>query len=252
MNLTDWQWHEGNPLFTDIGNARDPMVLPLDDGRYLMYYTRPSDLNEPYSSVALRESEDLIHWSAPRLALVTRWRGRFARLTESPYVFRYEAGPDSAYYLSATGDRGYRDTLVWRSINPRRFDPDLLITRIETHAPEWIQTGPGPPAYVTHCGWREGGFYIAPVRWEHRPWTVFGLLVVRDGASTGGHSTTVAVRRKDKDRTPYRTFEIRQRVASYPLPPGRYRVTARRGDESSLGPFPIEVMADQRVYLDLP
>ncbi len=251
-NLTNWKWHESNPLFTDVGNARDPMVLRLANGRYLMYYTRPSDVNDLWSSVAVRESEDLICWSEPRLALVTQRKQRFARLTESPFVFRYDAGEDSAYYLSATGLNGYRDSPVWRSVNPRQFDFDQIVARINAHAPEWVQIGAEAPGYVTHCGWRQGGFYVARVRWEHRPWTVFGLLVVREVADVGELPARIIVRRKDEDKAPYRTFQVRERVASCPLPPGRYRVTVQYGKGSSDGPFSVEVTADERVYLDRP
>ena len=251
-DLVYWEWFEGNPLFTDIGDARDPMVLGIESGEYLMYYTRPSSVDEPFSSVAVRESTDLVQWSEPTLALVTPRKQRFGRLTESPYVFRYEADEDSAYYLSATGyGGGYRDTRVWRSVDPRSFDADHIVAQIDAHASEWIETNEGPPSHVTHCGWRQGGFFIAPVRWERRPWDVFGLLVVRRAGDRDA-AVRIEVRRRDADGDPYRAFWLAGGAASYALPPGRYRVGARLPDGTTVGPVSTEVVADRRVYLDLP
>lgn len=259
-DLKEWIWHAGNPLFTDIGDARDPMILRPGDGTYLMYYTRPSGREDRYSGVAVRESTDLIHWSPPSMALVTHHRNHAARLTESPYVFEH----DGAYYLSATGLYGYRGTVVWRSLNPRRFDPDQWGTRINAHAPEWIRSDDGPVDYVTHCGWKQGGLWLAPVTWHEKAWDTFGLLVLRTVAFGGPHidkdriaaddtpPRIVEIRRYTNDREPYRRISINQRSVPCALPPGRYSVSVLCEDKRVLEPTQIEVVADERTYLDVP
>jgi len=245
-DLVGWQWHDGNPLFTDIGNARDPMVLRLKDGTYLMYYTRPACLDEPFSGVAVRESKDLLHWSEPTMALVTHRKERFGRKTESPFVFRH----NEAFYLSATGlSGGYRDTRVWRSLNPRHFNADHLVARIDAHAPEWVATKPNEaPTYLTHCGWKQGGLYIAPVRWETVQWDPFGLLVIH--LKPNQLPARIEVRRKPKEREPYRTFSAAERTTCHALPPGRYHVSVRPASDATIGPVPIEIIADERTRVN--
>jgi beta-fructofuranosidase len=249
-DLFHWNWYDGNPLFTDIGDARDPMVFGPLDGKYLMYYTRPSDLDGQWSSVAIRESEDLVHWSKPQLALAAHERNRWGRSTESPFIFRYGEGDEAAYYLSATGlGGGYHSTPVWRSLNPRRFDPDHVMTRISAHAPEWISTGGPAPSHVTNCGWGEGGFHIAPVEWEMKPWPRFGLLVIRVNEETGP-PVTVSVRRPGSGDADYRTFQFEGNAGSYALPPGKYTVIVQQGMTAS-DPLRVEVVSDERMEINL-
>jgi hypothetical protein len=243
-NLIDWEWYDGNPLFTDIGNARDPMIF-FTSHMFLMYYTRPLSVEEPYSGVAVRWSEDLLHWSEPRMALVTHVKDRFARKTESPFVFEREG----AYYLSATGlSGGYRDTRVWRSTNPLHFDSDHIVTRINAHAPEWVDpsvTGDG--VYVSHCGWKQGGLYLAPVTWEKKAWDPFGLLVVE--LKENQLPARIEIRRKQQDREPYRTVQATQQTTSYALPPGRYHLAVRSADNRTIETRATEIMADERTWI---
>jgi len=206
----------------------------------------------------------LTHWSDPKMALVTNRKEVCGRLTESPYVFRH-AG---AYYLSATGiGGGYRGTVVWRSVNPRRFDADQVVARIDSHAPEWVHVdaeekgdillfkksrmSPFSPNFVTHCGWKQGGVYLAPVRWETEAWWPFGLLVLRQGA-TKADLVEVSIRCRDTDKVPYRTWRVDKWPTAYALPPGRYRVAAQAGGGKAMAPVSIEIVADERTYLDVP
>ena len=133
-------------------------------------------------------------------------------------------------------------------------DFDQVVARVNSHAPEWIDTdGNGEVDLVTHCGWGQGGVWTAPVRWASQPWTPFGLLVVRGGEGEQPPPIgVVEIKRNKDDRTPYRTLEIDRLLLARPLPPGRYHVTCKPADGSSRPDRRIEIVADERTVIPWP
>jgi beta-fructofuranosidase len=156
---------------------RDPMVLRLADGHWLMYAT---GIRDGYGVISVFESDDLVHWRFLRYALRTRGNAPLNPpwgATESPFVVAMEG----LYYLFITytdcGAENYHNTLVFRSADPTDFgqytgdnEDDVVIAHLHAHAPEVVQDDDGR-WYITTCGWRnhgtpiEGGVAIAKLRW---------------------------------------------------------------------------------------
>jgi beta-fructofuranosidase len=173
-----WTWtrHQASPLIVDGYQARDPMVLRVD-GRWLMYYTATLDPAGGPHIVAAAESDDLLTWRGRHVVYEDAMTGTEAGPTESPFVV---ARPD-AFYLFIGPDwkamvdghertgkwdlRAYRRTRVFRSTDPLRFRADDLVGTIDSHAAEVVIDEDGA-YWVTHCGWGQGGVYLAPLRWR--------------------------------------------------------------------------------------
>ena len=85
------------------GSGRDPMVL-ADGGKFYMYFTADAKEGPETGVVAVWESDDLLHWSNPRIAV----RGNIA--CESPHVWK--SGDTYYMFTSAQG----ADT--WSSKHP--------------------------------------------------------------------------------------------------------------------------------------
>ena len=70
--------------------------------------------------------------------------------------------------LGATGRydvAGYRGTRVLASDDPLHFDLDGQVGFIDAHASEVVVDTDGS-TWVSHCGWGQGGVFLAPLRWD--------------------------------------------------------------------------------------
>jgi hypothetical protein len=152
---------EGGTLFEDICVARDPMLLRLDQG-WVVYYTRCASKASRASGVAFRRSTDLLHWSAPAMAL-TLPDARFdSGHTESPFVFHRRGW----FYLTVTSyPVAWDATFVYRSRSPFLFPPEP-VGRLSAHAAEWVAEGDDFEAgrlFLTHAGPGQGGVWMSEV-----------------------------------------------------------------------------------------
>jgi hypothetical protein len=161
-NLYDWKRYEANPIIVDGYDARDPYIL-RDNDRWIMYYTATTTPQGGNHIVAAVTSKNLLDWSEKRITVfkdksVGTWGGP----TESPYVVKR-----GEYYYLFIGPRDldYRYTCVYKSKNPLKWTDDDYITRINSHAPEVIRDIDGS-WYVSHCGWGQGGVYLAKFEWN--------------------------------------------------------------------------------------
>jgi arabinan endo-1,5-alpha-L-arabinosidase len=173
---------------------RDPMVLKVADGQWLLYTTARGTY---FSQVDVYQSFDLEGWQYIGTALRTGWgseRNAIFASTESPFVVCYR----DRFYLSLTynnnsffwtalllplkvwlNKRSYNDTLVFHADNPydfgeyrgRRRAPSL-IARLEAHAAEFVHNAELDAWYITTAGWpwvatlTSGEVAVAPLRWD--------------------------------------------------------------------------------------
>jgi hypothetical protein len=164
-DLRHWTRHAANPLFVDGWDGRDPMVIRVGDPshaqEWVMYYTATSEPSGGNHVVAYRTSEDLIHWSERGIAFTDPSRGRWGGPTESPFVVRR----GEWYYLFIGPRQGYVGTDVFRSQDPLHFELTDKVGHIPSHAAEVVRDVDGA-WYVSHCGWGQGGVYVAELRWN--------------------------------------------------------------------------------------
>jgi len=163
-DMKSWKRVESNPLFIDGFHARDPMVLKVAD-QWVMYYTANREPDGGNHVVAYRTSKDLVNWSDRQIAFTDPITGKGGGPTESPFVVR--RGP--YYYLFLSMRHGYvpgfyADTGVFRSTDPFHWDLDDQVGSIDAHALEVIRDADGQ-WYISHCGWYQGGAYLAPLKW---------------------------------------------------------------------------------------
>ncbi|GAB2546572.1 glycoside hydrolase family protein [Nocardia heshunensis] len=155
-DLFHWTRHPGSPVFRDGYDARDPMVLRLND-QWVMYYCATSAPSGGHHVVAYRTSADLVHWSDRRIAYTDPTTGTGAGNTESPFVL----GHDDAWYLLIGPRPDYVGTEIFRSDNPFHFDTSDRVGHIPAHAAEvLVHDG---TAWITHAGWGQGGVFLAPL-----------------------------------------------------------------------------------------
>jgi arabinan endo-1,5-alpha-L-arabinosidase len=176
-DLETWERHADNPLVVDGYEARDPMVLRVDD-RWVMYYTATSEPAGGSHVVVATESDDLVHWEGRTVVYTDPMSGTMAGPTESPFVmertgrFHLFIGPDwerMTAPLAETGrydPAGYRGTRVLASDDPLRFDCDDQVGFIDSHASEVVVDDDDGSAWISHCGWGQGGVHLAPLRWD--------------------------------------------------------------------------------------
>ena len=173
---------------------RDGMVLKVAEGQWLLYTTARDQF---FSQVDIYQSFDLRYWQYTGAALQSTWgseRNSPFASTESPFVIQYR----DRYYLSLTynndtffwnglllplkiwPDRpSYNDTLVFQSANPYDFgiyggrnNAPTLVTRLESHGPEYIYLPERDRWYITTAGWpwvsslTKGEAAVAPLQWE--------------------------------------------------------------------------------------
>lgn len=170
-----WTWtrHPSNPMLVDGYEARDPMVRRVGD-RWAMYYTatsRPAGGDHVVKAVF---SDDLVHWGDERIVFRDAMAGTGAGPTESPFVVERDGrwylliGPDWYGLTSSFEETGrydlsaYRRTRVIVSEDPLLFDIAGHVANIDAHAAEVIVDEHGD-WWVSHCGWGQGGVWLA--RW---------------------------------------------------------------------------------------
>jgi hypothetical protein len=159
-------WRETDAPVLSLGEGtRDPCVLRLDDGSYLLYGAAG---HEGRSAVVLASSRDLAHWTTEKPALLSDIPMPWGAL-ESPFVHRH----GSNYYLFVNhSHRQYEETLVFESKDPRRFDWQSPLCTLFAHAAEVLEWR--GKTYISHCGiedrhWSDVGapygLYLAELRW---------------------------------------------------------------------------------------
>jgi sucrose-6-phosphate hydrolase SacC (GH32 family) len=159
-DLYSWTPNPANPMITDGYDARDPFILRLAD-KWVMYYTATSTPSGGNHIVASKTSTDLIHWDNKKVVFTDPSKGTWGGPTESPNVVRR-----GKYYYLLIGPRDdYRRTVVYRSADPFQWTPADEVARINSHAAEIIRDADGK-WFVSHCGWGQGGVYLAPLEWN--------------------------------------------------------------------------------------
>jgi hypothetical protein len=163
LDGTEWIRHAENPIVMDWGYARDPMVFQKGDTFYLYYTTNRSD-NDFHSSVAVRKSKDLIHWTGPRnVHTQPNKKGWFAGNAESPFVVE----KDGLFYLFAcVALDDYHRTSVYWSRTPESFPLENHVCNLPTHASEIIYDEEQQKWFITNTGWDKKGLFIAPLQWK--------------------------------------------------------------------------------------
>jgi beta-fructofuranosidase len=173
-----WTWtrHAANPLVVDGFEARDPMVRWLGD-RWAMYYTATREPTGGRYVVAAAFSDDLVTWSGRQIVYEDALEGTGAGPTESPFVVERDGrwylliGPDWEGLVRSREETGrydlaaYRRTRVLVSDDPLRFDLEGLVGTIDAHAAEVVVDEAGG-WWVSHCGWGQGGVFLAPITWS--------------------------------------------------------------------------------------
>ncbi|MEA3056064.1 MAG: hypothetical protein QOD30_1496 [Actinomycetota bacterium] len=173
-----WTRHEENPMVVDGFEARDPMVRRVDD-RWVLYYTATSTPEGGNHVVAAAESDDLVHWGGRHLVYVDEMVGTGAGPTESPFVVQRESvwylfmGPSRMHELMKPGvdvhkewKNVYSSTVVLASDDPLHFDRADEVGFIEAHASEVVVDPSDGSTWISHCGWGEGGVFLAPLAWS--------------------------------------------------------------------------------------
>ncbi len=159
-DLKIWKRHPENPIVVDGHEARDPFVLRVGD-RWVMYYTATSNPSGGDHIVAYRTSDDLIRWGDRDVAFRDTIKEHSWSPTESPFVVRR----GNCYYLFTGPWGGYVGTHVFRSPDPFHWSVEDKVGHINSHAAEVIRDIDGK-WYVSHCGWGQGGVYLAPLYWN--------------------------------------------------------------------------------------
>ena len=172
---------------------RDPMVLQVAEGQWLLYTTARGTY---FSQVDIYQSFNLLEWQYIRTVLRGGWgseRNSPFSSMESPFVLQYEG----RFYLSLTYNNNsffwpgilmlfhiwrdpgsYNETLVFHSDNPYDFgeyrgrnnSPNLLAV-LKAHAAEFIFHPEKDKWYITTAGWpwvstiTSGEVAVAPLEW---------------------------------------------------------------------------------------
>jgi beta-fructofuranosidase len=158
-DLTSWKRHGANPVVVDGYDARPPFILKVGD-EWAMYYTATSEPKGGNHIVVCVTSKDLINWSNRKVVFTDESKGTYGGPTESPFVVRR----GKWYYLFIGPRGGYVGTSVYRSTDPFKWEPAQRAMHFRSHAAEVIRDTDGK-WYVSHCGWKQGGVYLAPFEW---------------------------------------------------------------------------------------
>ncbi len=151
-------------LFVGPGPDRDPCVIRIGDRWHIYYVGFEGDPRETHG-FTLRTSEDLIHWSEPKLVHRDLSFGRRGWRCECPFV-AYRGG---YYYLFRTVDYYSAETYVFRSEDPTDFGVgdarDKLVCRFPGAAVEIYATEDGTE-YVSSNHNPPLGTQMCRLRWE--------------------------------------------------------------------------------------
>lgn len=159
-DLYRWTRVGSVPLFEDICEARDPMLV-RKDGLWVMYYTRCDSTTARTSGVAYRLSRNLTQWSEPRMVLTLDDAPHIPNsgYTESPFVFEWKGH----HYLSVTSYPLQWDaTMLYRSPAPFAF-PSAPFSRLRGHAGEWLPSASGNRLFLSHAGPGQRGVLVSEV-----------------------------------------------------------------------------------------
>ena len=159
-NLYDWTRVKENPMVVDGFDARDPFIYRMKD-KWVMYYTANSKPEGGNHVVYAVTSKDLLHWSDRKLVYTDPGVGTWGGNTESPQVIRR----GKYYYLFIGPGAAYTQTTVYRSTDPFNWVYDANVPVLKTHAAEIVRDI-GGQWYISHCGWDQGGVYLAPLIWN--------------------------------------------------------------------------------------
>jgi hypothetical protein len=150
-------------MFSEGAGAqtRDPMVLALGDGRYILYDSAyPGGVDRVYA----RTSTDLQTWSEPRVVAAGGAAGDGPYSAECPFVVA-RAG---WYFLFRTQRYGAdAQTRVYRSPDPLDFGVDddrYLVTLLPVAAPEIVTVGDA--TYIAALRPGLDGIQIARLAWQ--------------------------------------------------------------------------------------
>lgn len=147
-----------NPIIVDGFDARDPMVLRLEN-EWVLYYTANSTPQGGNHLVACVTSTDLIHWDNKRIVFTDPESGTYGGPCESPFVVPKQG----KYYLFiGPRDHAYNKTGIFESNTPFSFHFDNKVGEIPAHAAEVVVDDDGT-YYTTRAGWGEGCVYLAPL-----------------------------------------------------------------------------------------
>lgn len=162
-DLYQWSRYTGNPLFTDGYDGRDPYIYHDEiNNRWIMYYTATTKPEGGNHIVAARISYDLVNWTKDRYVVYTdAGKGTWGGNTESPVVIQR----GDWYYLFIGPGASYVTTKVFRSRDLFSWVESDEVDVLETHAAEIIEAEDGK-WYISHCGLKRGGLYLAPFFWN--------------------------------------------------------------------------------------
>jgi arabinan endo-1,5-alpha-L-arabinosidase len=162
-DLWEWKRHSENPVIVDGYDARDPHVVKVEN-QWVMYYTATSNPDGGNHIVACQTSNDLIKWSNRQIVFMDEEKGTWGGSTESPFIVN-RGGFFYLFICNNDRRRGYSATDVFKSDDPFHWEKNQRIATIPGHAAEIIQDLDGK-WYATHCGWGQGGLYLAPLYWN--------------------------------------------------------------------------------------
>jgi arabinan endo-1,5-alpha-L-arabinosidase len=155
-----WTWSRVGTLFEDGVDARDPFVTRVG-AQWVMYYTATSEPAGGNHVIAYRTSDDLMGpWGERQIAYTDALMGTHGGNTESPQLIQRPEG----YYLFLSVRNGYVSTETFFSNDPFHFEPVPLKHEIKAHAAELVEDLDGS-WHISHCGWGQGGLYLAPLDW---------------------------------------------------------------------------------------
>ncbi len=159
-DLFHWERSSANPMVVDGYDARDPMVLKVDD-QWVLYYTATSTPHGGNHTVESVTSQDLTHWSNKKEVFRHPEVGTYGGPTESPFV----VSRNGKHYLFVCTNAGYNQSAVYESDSPFHWDMANEVGKFPAHAAEIIQTPEGK-WYASRAGWGQGGVYLAELNWE--------------------------------------------------------------------------------------
>jgi len=164
-DLQNWKTLKKPKVKLGLAGTRDPCIIRLDDGTYLLYGAAGQ---QGGAGVGLASSKNCIDWKVEKPALISDVPGAWGPL-ESPFVLRRGGW----YYLFINhSHHQYEETIVFASRDPRKFDWKKPLCTLFSHAAEIFEFN--GKTYISHCGiedqhWRDTGapygLYLAELGW---------------------------------------------------------------------------------------